>query len=253
MEFINYEVAERIARIVLRRPPLNVLNIAMMEEINSAIEDATKRSDVCALCFSAEGKHFSAGVDVGEHMGDTAAKMIEVFDGMFRRLVEFSRPTVCAVQGNCLGGGCELATFCDIVIASESAKFGQPEVRVGVFPPVAAAWWPLLPSSKRAVELLLTGEIVDAKSALGAGIINRVVPDAALQEETEKTLKSLAKSSAAVLAHTKRALSVPLRQIFLKSLEEIERLYLEELMKTHDAEEGLKAFLEKRKPQWRDG
>ncbi|RKY17043.1 MAG: enoyl-CoA hydratase/isomerase family protein, partial [Planctomycetota bacterium] len=120
------------------------------------------------------------------------------------------------------------------------------------FPPVAAAWWPLLPSSKRVVELLLSGELVDAKSALEAGIVNRVVPDATLQEETEKTLKSLAKSSAVVLAHTKRALSVPLRQIFLKSLEEIERLYLGELMRTHDAEEGLKAFLEKRKPQWRD-
>jgi len=252
MEFIGYEVSDRIARIILRRPPLNILNIAMMEEINRAIEDATSRRSVCALAFLAEGKHFSAGVDVGEHMGETATKMIEVFHGMFRRLVEFGRPTLAAVFGNCLGGGCELATFCDVVVAAESAKLGQPEVRVGVFPPVAAAWWPLFPATKLAIQLILTGEVVDARTAYEAGLVNRVVPDEALNEEAEKILNGFAKSSAAVLAHTKRAAMLPLRKLFLESLAEIERLYLGELMKTHDAEEGLAAFLEKRKPKWED-
>lgn len=252
MGFIEYRVSDRIARILLKRPPLNVLNIAMMEEINGAIEDATKRGSVCALAFFAEGDHFSAGVDVGEHRGEMAKRMMEVFNGMFRRLLEFCRPTVAVVRGNCLGGGCELATFCDIVLAGEGAKFGQPEVRVGVFPPIAAAWWPLMPATKRAFELLLTGEVVDARTAYEAGLINRVVPDENLEEEAEKVLGRLAKLSAVVLRHTKRAAFFPLRKLFVDSLEEIERLYLGELMRTHDAEEGLSAFLQKRKPKWED-
>lgn len=250
-EHIRVETAGGVTRITLARPPLNVLNIAMMREMNVAIERAAEDAEARALAFFGEGKAFSAGVDVGEHTGGTAVEMIEVFHGLFRGLLAFERPTVASVGGACLGGGCELATFCDVVIASERAKFGQPEVQVGVLPPVAAAWWPLMPGGRAALELMMNGRIIDAREAKEAGLVSRVVPAESLQEETEKVLTGFSKSSATVLRYLKRAATIDLRRRFETALAGIETLYLNELMKTHDANEGLAAFLEKRAPEWK--
>jgi len=252
--FKNIRVEEKdgVAKVVLARPPLNILNIEMMEEMNGALEGFVGRDDVKVVAFFGEGKAFSAGVDVGEHLGETARRMIEVFHKIFRLLVELEKPSVAVVGGAALGGGCELATFCDIVIASEKAKFGQPEVQVGVFPPIAAALWQFLPSSKRALELLLTGEVIGAKEALEAGIINRVVPHDELDSAAEKLLSTLSGMSGVVLRYAKSAAWALLRDDFEEALRRIERIYLDELMATKDANEGLKAFLEKRKPKWRN-
>ncbi|MCX7703081.1 MAG: enoyl-CoA hydratase/isomerase family protein [Planctomycetota bacterium] len=249
---IRFEEREGIARVTLARPPLNILNIEMMGEICVALEGLLERDDIKAVAFFGEGKSFSAGVDVGEHIGEKASMMLEVFHRIFRLLIEIEKPSVAVVGGAALGGGCELATFCDVVIASENAKFGQPEVAVGVFPPVAAALWQFLPSSKRALELLLTGEVVSAEEALKAGIVSRVVGQERLMEEAEKVLGSFSRMSGKVLRYAKRAAWVLLREDFENALGEIEQIYLGELMRSKDAEEGLKAFLEKRKPMWRN-
>ena len=145
---IKAELTGGVGTIILSREPLNWLNIEMMEEINNAL-DSYKDRNIKLLVFKAEGKAFSVGVEVAEHMGGLAEKMIEVFHGMFRRMDALSVPSVAVVDGAALGGGCELAIYCDMVLASERAKFGQPEIQVGVFPPIAALVMPRVMGRKK--------------------------------------------------------------------------------------------------------
>ncbi len=251
-EHIEAKIQDGLGTITLNRPPVNILNIAMMEEINGVLREWQGNSDLKVLLFDAKGKCFSAGVDVGEHMGDLVPKMIEVFHGMFRLMNGFQIPTAASVYGSCLGGGCELAVFCDLVIAAESSKIGQPEIQVGVFPPIAAQIMPRLIGRKAANELILSGKVITAEEALRLGLVNRVVADEALAEETSSFIRPYLKSSAEVLRKTKKAITAGLRDDFEQSLRPIEEIYLNELMKTEDAHEGLKAFMEKRKPEWKN-
>jgi cyclohexa-1,5-dienecarbonyl-CoA hydratase len=248
-QFIQTEVKDGLATITLNREPLNVLNIAMMKEINQAL-DALQNQSFKMLLFQAAGKAFSAGVDVGEHLGDQVNEMIEVFHGIFRRMDKLPAVSVAAVQGAALGGGCELALYCDLVIASEKAKFGQPEIQVGVFPPIAALILPRQIGRKKALELVLSGEIISAQEALALGMVNKVVPAENLEAELQKFLGKFSGLSGLVMALTKKAFLAGLLDPADQGLAAIEKIYLQEMMKTHDAEEGLKAFLEKRKPVW---
>lgn len=241
-----------LGAVTLNRPPVNVLNIAMMEEINNVLQSWQGKKDLKVVLFDAKGKCFSAGVDVGEHMGDLAPKMIETFHGIFRNLDRVGIPTVASVYGSCLGGGCELAVFCDLVIAAEDTHIGQPEIQVGVFPPVAAQIIPRIIGRKAAMELILSGRILAAHEALEMGLVNRVVKKEDLAEETVKFIKPYLKLSAEVLRQTKKAIMVGLMDDLEPSLQVIEDIYLNGLMKTHDAHEGLKSFLEKRKPEWKN-
>ncbi len=251
-EYIETGIEDGVGTITLNRPPVNILNIAMMNEINGVLKEWQGNPDLKALLFDAKGKCFSAGVDVGEHMGDLAPKMIEAFHGMFRLMNGYEIPTVASVYGSCLGGGCELAVFCDMVIASDDMKLGQPEIQVGVFPPIAAQIMPRIIGRKAAMELILSGRIIGADEALNLGLVNRVVARDALESETAAFVKPYRKMSAMVLRKTKKALFAGLRDDFEASLGLIEDIYLQELMTTEDAQEGLKAFLEKRKAEWKN-
>jgi len=251
-DHIETEFAGGLGVITLNRPPVNILNIAMMEEINSVLESWHNKKDLKILLFNAKGKCFSAGVDVGEHMGDMAPKMIKAFHGMFRRLEKFEIPTMASVYGSCLGGGCELAIFCDLVVASESSKFGQPEIQVGVFPPIAVQIMPRIMGRKAAMDLILSGRIISAQEAGEMGIINKAVKEEELESATTEFVKPYLKLSAEVLRKTKKAITAGLMDDFEPSLKIIEDIYMDELMKTSDAQEGLKAFLEKRKPEWKN-
>jgi cyclohexa-1,5-dienecarbonyl-CoA hydratase len=249
---IETEFKEGLGTITLNRPPVNILNIAMMEEINDQLNAWQGKKDLKVVLFNARGKCFSAGVDVGEHMGDLAPKMIGAFHRMFRLMDTLGIPTVASVYGSCLGGGCELAVFCDLVVSSQSAKYGQPEIQVGVFPPIAAQIMPRIMGRKAAMELILSGKIISAEEARTMGLVNRVVPEEELDEATTKFVKPYLKLSAEVLRKTKKAVSAGLMDDFEPSLKAIEDIYLNELMQTTDAQEGLKAFLEKRKPEWKN-
>jgi cyclohexa-1,5-dienecarbonyl-CoA hydratase len=249
-QYIKTDVTGGLGTITLSRPPLNVLNIAMMEEINDVLDSWRKEPELRAILLAAEGKCFSAGVDVGEHMGDMAPKMIEVFHGMFRLLDAVRIPTIASVFGSCLGGGFELAAFCDMVVASENATFAQPEIKVGVFPPIAAQLLPRIIGRKAAFEIILAGGTISAREALNLGIVNKVFPDAELKDATAAFTSRFVKLSAEVLRHTKHAINAGLRDDLEPSLKIIEDIYLNGLMKSHDAGEGLNAFMEKRKPQW---
>jgi cyclohexa-1,5-dienecarbonyl-CoA hydratase len=249
---IQTELKEGVAYLTLNRAPLNVFNIEMMEEINTFLEGLKTEKSLKLLVIQATGKAFSAGVDVGEHLGDLVYKMIEVFHKMFRLMDTLKVPSIAVVNGSALGGGCELALYCDMVIATEKSKFGQPEIQVGVFPPIAALIFPRMIGRKKAMELILSGDTISAHEALFLGLINRVVPEASLAEEAKGFIEKFKKLSGIVLRLAKEATLAGLNDDMDKGLKTIEKIYLDRLMKTNDALEGLKAFLEKRKPTWKD-
>jgi len=249
---IQTELKDGVATLTLNRAPLNVFNIEMMEEINSYLEELKKEKSLKLLVIQAMGKAFSAGVDVGEHLGDLVYKMIEVFHKMFRLMDALKVPSIAVVNGSALGGGCELALYCDMVIATEKAKFGQPEIQVGVFPPIAALIFPRMIGRKKAMELILSGETISAQEALTLGLVNKVVPEVSFDQEVNSFIEKFKKLSGVVLKLTKEATLAGLNDDTDKGLKVIEKIYLDRLMKTNDALEGLKAFLEKRKPTWKD-
>ncbi len=251
-EHINALKKGGLGTITLNRPPVNILNIEMMNEINLTLREWKNDRDLKVVLFNGNGKCFSAGVDVAEHMGDLAPKMIECFHGMFRLMDSLGVLTVSSVHGSCLGGGCELAIFCDLAIADDTAKFGQPEIQVGVLPPIAAQIMPRIIGRKAAVELILSGRIVPAQEAASIGLINKVVAKGDLSKETDKFVKPFLNLSAEVMRITKKTIKAGLMDNLRLSLEIIENIYLNELMKTSDAQEGLKAFVEKRKPEWKN-
>ena len=202
---------------------------------------------------AAEGsKAFSAGVDVSEHTADKVDEMIEVFHRIFRLLDALEVPTVAVVGGAALGGGCELVLFCDMVIASERASFGQPEIQVGVIPPIAVAALPGIIGPKKALEVVLIGDRIRAAEAERLGLVNKVVPPEELRTAADEFVGKLAKLSGAVLRLTKRAVRVGSTGRFADGLAAVEELYLGPLMATEDAHEGLAAFMEKRTPVWKD-
>ena len=249
---INAQIDNGLGTITLNRPPVNILNIEMMNEINDTLKDWIENRDLRVVLFNANGKCFSAGVDVAEHMGDLVPKMIESFHGMFRLMDKLGAVTVSSVYGSCLGGGCELAIFCDLVIADDTAKFGQPEIQVGVLPPIAAQIMPRIIGRKAAMDLILSGRIVSAQEAMGMGLINKVVAKGDLPKETQEFIKPYLSLSAEVLRVTKKTIKAGLIDDLEASLKIIEDIYLNELMRTTDAHEGLKAFLEKRPPEWKN-
>src|SRR2546421_6316270 len=251
---IKFQIDDRVARITFARPPLNVFNIAMMREIGDALGDCAPRRDLAAIVFAAapDARAFSAGVAVEEHLPETVFQMLEAFHSIFRGLRQIAKPVIAVVDGPALGGGGEVVAACDIVIASERAHFGQPEIKLGVFPPVAAILLPRIIGEKRARELILTGDLIDAGEARRLGLASYVVPSAELEQKTESVLVKLRELSASSLAMTRAALDLGGRSGFESVLTEVENLYLNELMKTEDASEGVHAFMEKRKPDWRN-
>jgi cyclohexa-1,5-dienecarbonyl-CoA hydratase len=252
MTDIQFRVEDRVARITLARPPLNVLNIAMMREIAAALTESAQR-EIVAIVFDADKacRAFSAGVAIEEHVQETIFQMLDSFHAIFRQLEQIGKPAIAVVDGAALGGGCELVAACDIVIASDRSRFGQPEIKLGVFPPVAAVMLPLVIGEKRARELILTGEIIDAVEASRLGLCNHVVPSAHLDGKLLEVLAKLRELSGTSLQFARQSLDLARGRTIDAVLREQENFYLHELMKTADANEGIKAFMEKRKPVWR--
>jgi len=250
---IRFKIDDRVARVTFARPPVNIFNIAMMKEINNALNHCSQERNLVAVVFDAASdcRAFSAGVAVEEHAEETIFQMLDSFHTIFRNLEQLARPSIAVIDGAALGGGCELVLGCDLAIASERARFGQPEIKLGVFPPIAALLLPQAIGEKRARELMLTGEVIEATEAARLGLVNYLVPSSQLEQKTLELLSKLRGLSAAALEHTKRAIDLG-RPSLDKALRAVEDLYLSELMKTSDATEGINAFIEKRKPVWRN-
>ncbi|HLV86182.1 MAG TPA: enoyl-CoA hydratase/isomerase family protein [Candidatus Sulfotelmatobacter sp.] len=244
------EIASPVARITLLHAPLNVIDIPMMEELALALAEIETRADVSAIVISGEGKAFSAGVDVAAHTPDKVEEMLGKFHTVVRALVATRKVTIAAVHGHCLGGGAELAMVCDIVYTTESAQWGFPEIQLGCYPPVACTALAPLVGQKRAAELILTGKMIDGVEAAEIGLANRAVRDGELSGATGECIARLSKLSPAALAIAKKASYAWDSMHFDKGLARAEKVYLEELMKTNDAREGIRAFIEKRSPRW---
>src|SRR6266404_3646790 len=219
-QYIRLRIDERVARITFARPPLNVFDIAMMREIAEALNECLPQRDLAAIVFDAapETRAFSAGVAVEEHVPETVFQMLDSFHSVFRLLAQISRPVVAVVDGPALGGGCELVAACDIVIASERARFGQPEIKLGVFPPVAVILLPRIIGEKKARELILTGDTIDAVEALRLGLVNQVVPSEELQNRTESILDKLRDLSGVAVGMARAALDLGTRSSFESAL-----------------------------------
>jgi cyclohexa-1,5-dienecarbonyl-CoA hydratase len=247
------EKKDRAAVITLGRPPLNVLDLSMLRELRSALDSVNGDGAVDFLVLRGGGdRAFSAGVDIKDHTRQKVPKMLEVVHGVIRRLLSLRQITIALVRGACLGGGCELASSCDLILASEESFFATPEINVGCYPPVALARFPSQIGYHRAAEMILTGSKISAREALAIGLINRVITEGELEEALETLLDELRGKSAAVLRVTIKGLREISMGCFNEALKRSEEIYLNELLKTDDVEEGLQAFLEKRKPQWKN-
>jgi cyclohexa-1,5-dienecarbonyl-CoA hydratase len=240
-----------VARIAMHHAALNVIDIPMMEELAQTLAEIELRADVSTLVLSGEGKAFSVGVDVAAHTPDKVEKMLAKFHAVIRVLVATKKVTIAAVHGHCLGGGAELAMVCDIVFTTESAQWGFPEIKLGCYPPVACTALAALVGQKRASELILTGRSITGKEAAEDGLANHAVPEGKLAAAVEECLADLQRLSPATLALTKKAIYAWDSMHFDKGLARAEKIYLEDLMTTADAQEGIRAFIEKREPRWR--
>jgi len=250
---IIFEIKGEKAFLTINRPPLNILNIAVMEEMNQALHSLAGNREVKVLVISGSGeKAFSAGVDISDHTADKVEKMLKVFHDIFRNMLKLDQVTVAALRGLTLGGGCEVALFCDLAIAADNLKIGQPEIKLSVIAPVAALILPRLVGIKKASEMLLTGKIIEAAEAEKMGLVNKIVSLASFDSELESFLQLFSELSLVGVKHSKKGILLGLETNFLEGLERIEKTYLKELMATEDAHEGLKAFMEKRKPLWKN-
>ena len=250
---IQFSVTDRVARITFARPPLNVFTISMIKEMTDAINRAATTPGLCAIVFAASPgmRSFSAGVSIEEHRPETVYQMLDAFHSMFRALSTASRPVIALVSGAALGGGCELAAFADIVIATTSARFGQPEIKIGVFPPLAAVVLPRVIGEKKAREMILTGELLTAEQGRVLGLVNHIVAENELELKAEELLGVLRSLSAPALEMACRAMTRASGLPFDDALKQAEDVYLNQLMSYKDPQEGIEAFIAKRPPKWK--
>ena len=249
LEFVQ---AGRVARVWLAAPKANILDRAMIADLDGICRELEARKNLVAIVLGAEGPNFSYGASVEEHLPGEIQEVLAELHALLARFLELPAPTIAAIRGNCLGGGLELALGCDLLLAEESAKLGQPEIRLAVFPPAASALLPARIGAGPAAELILTGSIWSGKRAAEVGLVSRTTPDGALEETLSEWLAAdfLGRSPAA-LAHAVRATRRMLKRAVEEDLPRLERQYLDELMAEPDALEGIRAFLEKRAPRWR--
>lgn len=247
---ILLEKKEGLAKITINLPPLNILDIPTLEEMSQALAELKEDDEVKVVAITGSGeKAFSAGVAVGDHLGDKLPKMVEVFHKLFVSLVEVDKPTIALVNGVALGGGCEIVAGCDMAVASDKAKLGQPEIKLGVYPPPASVLFPRILGRQKAFELILSGDSISAKEAERIGLVTKVVPAAEFKQASEEFVKRFTANSGLALTQARRALY---RNFDLNFHEALKATGVDAtmVMAGENSVEGLSAFLEKRKPIW---
>jgi cyclohexa-1,5-dienecarbonyl-CoA hydratase len=247
---IAIESAPPVVRISLQNPPLNVIDIAMMDELGRALTEIESNPSITAIVLSGAGKAFSAGVDVAAHTPDKVEEMLTKFHANIRALVATNKVSIAAVQGLCLGGGAELAMVCDIVYTASDAQWGFPEIKLGCYPPVACTALAALVGQKRAAELILTGRSISGREAAEIGLATSAIEHNDLSGAVDQCVGRLMSLSPAALAIAKKASYAWDSMHFDKGLARSEKIYFEDLMRTADAQEGIRAFMEKRSPKW---
>ena len=248
---VALEMRGLLARITLSHPPLNVIDFQMMDELSDALRELEQHPEVIAVVFNGSERAFSAGVDVAVHTPEKIQTMFQKFHGLIGALVKFPKITIAEVRGACLGGGAELAMVCDMAYTTPDAKWGFPEITLGCYPPVACTALAALVGQKRAAELVFTGGTFSGEEAAVWGLANEAHPEGQLQAAVQRTLDYLFKLSPAALAVAKKAFYAWDSVHLDKGLARAEKIYLEELIQTEDAKEGIAAWMEKRKAVWK--
>lgn len=243
------ERGERLATLRLDAPPLNILDLELMQALAGAVHDLSGDDSIACLVLRGSEKAFSAGVSVVDHTRDKIATMLERFHGLLRRFEEFPAPVLGAVEGHCLGGGMELAMACDLRVCSEDARFAQPEIRLACYPPWAAARYATELGRAATADVILSGRSLDAEEALRLGVVSRVLPTEDFDKRLNALLAEVLAASTPVLRLAKKAMAGDGRGA--TALAEAERIYLEDLTQLEDLDEGLAAFSEKRPPEWK--
>ena len=252
-EIVRFSVQARAARVTLDRPPLHVLDFPLLDALADALGRVERAPGVVVAILDATGeKAFSAGVNIADHTPEKVPEMLQRFHSVIRKVRALECVTIAAVRGVALGGGFELALACDMIVAEEGSSFGVPEIWLGCFPPVAAAMLPRHLAPQKAYEIVLSGEPITAIEAGQMGLVNAVAPRGKLEETLARYASLFTEKSGAALKIAKRALRIAEERPFGPALEAGERLYLDELMRTKDAVEGIQAHLEKREPRWED-
>ncbi|MGO9405027.1 MAG: enoyl-CoA hydratase/isomerase family protein [Terriglobales bacterium] len=247
---ISVDITAPIARFKLINPPLNVIDLRMAKMVERLLAEIESRPDISVVVFEGDAGNFSAGVDIKAHLPEQIHEMLTSFHAMIKAIVASRKVTIAVVGGVCLGGGAELAAVCDMVYTARDATWGFPEIKLGCYPPVATVALPTLVGQKRAAELILTGRQFSGDEAAAMGLANRSVAAEELESVLERTLAELRVLSPAALAHAKKAIYAWDAIHFDKGLARAEKIYLDELISTGDAREGIITFLEKRAPKW---
>ncbi len=249
---VRLEKTDGIALVTLDAPPLNILTASMMASIADALADVRADRSLKAAAFTSTGKAFSAGADVGEHRPEQAPEMIAAFSRLFSILGALELPIVMAVDGAALGAGFELAMMADVLLASERAKFGQPEIRIGFFAPVGVAWLPARIGPARAMEVTCSGRTYTAAEMQAMGLVSRVVPPEGLRAALDEVLADFRRASPLVMRLNARMVRRLAGRPFEEARREAEKVFLEELMPSEDVREGIASFFEKREPVWKN-
>ena len=247
---LKLEIDAPVARITLCNPPLNVIDLRVALELHQALAEIESRADISTIVLQGSARAFSAGVDIKAHLPEQIHEMLAAFHAVIRAIVASRTVTVAAVRGVCLGGGAELAAVCDMVYTARNARWGFPEIKLASFPPVAAVALAALIGQKRASELILTGREFSGDEAAAMGLATRAVAAEKLESVVKATLAELRQLSPVALLHAKKAIYAWDAIHFDKGLARAEKVYLEELISTADAREGIIAFLDKRTPKW---
>ena len=241
-----------VARITLARPKHNVLDIEMMNEVNTELDLLSVDTELKCAVILGEGPSWCAGVEVADHKPEMVSEMIAVFNGIFERIDKIEVPVIAGVHGACLGGGMEVAIACDVIVAAKSASFGQPEIKLGFFPPYAAIRLPQLIGPAKAIEVCTTGRRYSAEEARQMGFVGYVADDDQLTDTLDRLIGDIRTASPLIIRLNKRAVKKHLDLKFKEALDGVSDLFLNELMKTEDTLEGIRSFEEKRMPQWKN-
>lgn len=248
---VKVERKDRLMTITWDRPPLNVLDIATMRELHGILKSCAADASIAVVVLQGHGSRaFSAGVDIKDHTKEKVPEMLAVVHGVIRQLLSLPQVTIAAVRGACLGGGCEVASVCDFIVASEESAFATPEILVGCYPPVALARFAALIGYHRAAEMILTGRRYSAREAEAMGLVNRVYAAGEFDAGLAGLAGELLAKSGAVMRLSLKGLRENTLRGFEDTLKRSEQIYCDELLNTADVEEGVQAFLQKRPPQW---
>lgn len=250
-ETVRYALADGVATITIDRPPVQVLDLATIRQLDRALARAADETASVVVLGTAGTRVFSAGVSVEDHDPTVISETLRAMHDVFRRLYQAPFVSIAKVRGRCLGGACELALFCDITVAADNAHFGLPEIDLACFPPVALSAFPYR-FGRRALEMVLTGTTLNAQEALTSGLVSRWSPRDELDEHVAELAAVLAAKSPAALAITVRTARSLWSPGFERALDDAERIYLQEILPLADYREGLAAFLEKRTPHFED-